>query len=66
MGIEGRLKRLEAANPKLCEARPCKGPITMSQERLLEDGTVEITHYEGGSEEAERIRQEAQQRGPAS
>jgi hypothetical protein len=33
--------------------------------RLLEDGTVEIIHYEGGSEEAERIRQEARQGGPA-
>jgi hypothetical protein len=33
--------------------------------RLLEDGTVETIHYEGGSEEAERIRQEATQRGPA-
>jgi hypothetical protein len=33
--------------------------------RLLEDGTVETIHYEGGSEEAERIRQEAKQRGPA-
>jgi hypothetical protein len=38
----------------------------VEEHRLLEDGTVEITHYEGGSEEAERIRQEAQQRGPAS
>jgi hypothetical protein len=34
--------------------------------RLLEDGTVETIHYEGGSEEAERIRQEARQRGPAA
>jgi hypothetical protein len=32
--------------------------------RLLEDGTVETIHYEGGSEEAERIRQEARQGGP--
>jgi hypothetical protein len=32
--------------------------------RLLEDGTVEPIHHEGGSEEAERIRQEAKQRGP--
>src|SRR5918994_7356272 len=31
--------------------------------RLLEDGTVETIHYEGGSEEAEWIRQEARQRG---
>jgi hypothetical protein len=30
--------------------------------RLLEDGTVETIHYEGGSEEAERIRQEVEQR----
>ena len=29
--------------------------------RLLEDGTVETIHYEGGSEEAERIRREAKQ-----
>jgi hypothetical protein len=34
--------------------------------RLLEDGTVETIRYEGESEEAERIRQEARQRGPAS
>src|SRR5215210_7987717 len=33
--------------------------------RLLEDGTVETAHYEGGSEEALRIRQEAKQGGPA-
>jgi hypothetical protein len=33
--------------------------------RLLEDGTVETIHDEGGSEEAERIRQEARQGGPA-
>ena len=32
--------------------------------RLLEDGTVETIHHEGGSEEAERIRQEARQGGP--
>ena len=29
--------------------------------RLLEDGTLETTHYEGGSEEAERIWQETRQ-----
>ena len=29
--------------------------------RLLEDGTVEPIHHEGGSEEAERIRREARQ-----
>jgi hypothetical protein len=33
--------------------------------RLLEGGTVEITRFEGGSEEALRIRQEARQQGPA-
>ena len=38
----------------------------VDEHRLLEDGTVESTHYEGGSEEAERIRHEARQRGPAS
>jgi hypothetical protein len=37
----------------------------VDEHRLLEDGTVETTHYEGGSEEALRIRQEAQQRGTA-
>jgi hypothetical protein len=31
--------------------------------RLLGDGTVEITHHEGGSEEAEAIRQAARQQG---
>jgi hypothetical protein len=35
------------------------------EHRLLEDGTVESTHHEGGSEEAERIRREMQQQGPA-
>ena len=33
--------------------------------QLLKDGTVETTRFEGGSEEALRIRQEAQQRGAA-
>jgi Sulfotransferase family len=33
--------------------------------RLLEDGTAKITRFEGGSEEALRIRQEARQRGAA-
>jgi hypothetical protein len=33
--------------------------------RLLEDGTAKITRFEGGSEEALRIRQEVQQRGAA-
>jgi len=37
----------------------------VEENRLLEDGTAETIHYEGGSEEAERIRQEATQRGPA-
>ncbi len=32
--------------------------------RLLEDGTVETVRHEGGSEEAERIRREARERGP--
>jgi hypothetical protein len=36
------------------------------EHRLLEDGRVETTHYEGGSEEALRIRQEARQREPSS
>jgi len=38
----------------------------VDEHRLLEDGTVATTHYEGGSKEAERIREEARQRGPAS
>jgi hypothetical protein len=37
----------------------------VDEHRLLEDGTVETIHYERGSEEAERIRQEAKQGGPA-
>jgi len=37
----------------------------VEENRLLEDGTVETIHYEGGTEEAERMRQEATQRGPA-
>ena len=55
------------------------GPITMSvgvicPEKdggwvevytLLEDGTVEKVRHEGGSEEAERIRREARERGPS-
>lgn len=32
--------------------------------RLLEDGTIETVRHEGGSEEAERIRCEARERGP--
>ena len=38
----------------------------VDEHRLLEDDTVETIHYEGGSEEAEAIRQEARQRGPAA
>jgi hypothetical protein len=37
----------------------------VDEHRLLEDGTVQSTHYEGDSEEALRIRREAQQRGTA-
>ena len=37
----------------------------VDEHRLLEDGTVETIHYERGSEEAERIRQETKQGGPA-
>lgn len=33
--------------------------------KLEEDGTVTKVHHEGGSEEAERIREEARSRGPA-
>ena len=33
--------------------------------RLLEDGTVEITRFEGGSEEALQILEEARRQGPA-
>ena len=43
MGIEDRLRRLEDANPDLCEGRPCKGPITTSQRRLLPSGDVEVS-----------------------
>ncbi len=35
------------------------------EHRLLADGTVETTFYEGGSEEAERIRTEIRQQGSA-
>jgi hypothetical protein len=37
----------------------------VDEHRLRLDGTVETIHYEGGSEDAERIRQEAQQQGAA-
>lgn len=43
MAIEDRLRRLEDANPDLCESRPCKGPITMTQRRLMPDGSVEVS-----------------------
>jgi hypothetical protein len=43
VAIEDRLRRLEHANPDLCERRPCKGPITMSQRRLLPSGDVEVS-----------------------
>jgi hypothetical protein len=35
------------------------------EHRLLENGTAKTTFYEGGSEEAERIRAEIRQQGPA-
>jgi hypothetical protein len=37
----------------------------VDEHRLPLDGTVESIHHEGGSEEAERIRREMQQQGPA-
>ena len=43
MGIEDRLRRLEAANRDLCEQRPCQEPVAMSQKRLMPDGTVEVS-----------------------
>ena len=43
MGIEDRLQRLEAANPDLCEQRPCQEPVAMTQKRLMPDGTVEVS-----------------------
>jgi hypothetical protein len=43
VGIEERLQRLEAANPDLCEQRPCKGPVAMTQKRLMPNGTVEVS-----------------------
>jgi hypothetical protein len=43
VGIEERLQRLEAANPDLCEQRPCKEPVAMTQKRLMPDGTVEVS-----------------------
>ncbi len=43
MGIEERLQQLEAANPDLCEQRPCQEPVAMTQKRLMPDGTVEVS-----------------------
>jgi hypothetical protein len=43
VGIEERLRKLEAANPVVCEQRPCKGPITTTQKRLKPDGTMEVS-----------------------
>jgi hypothetical protein len=31
VGREERLQRLEASNPDLCEQRPCKGPVAITQ-----------------------------------
>jgi hypothetical protein len=43
MAIEDRLRRLEEANPDLCEGRPCRGPIVFTQRRLTPDGSVEVS-----------------------
>jgi hypothetical protein len=43
VGIEDRLQRLEAANPDLCEQRPCKGPVAVTQKRIMPDGSVEVS-----------------------
>ena len=43
MAIEDRLRRLEDANPDLCEQRPCQEPVAMTQKRLMPDGTVEVS-----------------------
>jgi hypothetical protein len=37
--VEGRVEELKVA---LCP-KPCKGPITMSQRRLMPDGSVEVS-----------------------
>jgi hypothetical protein len=37
--VEGRVEDLKIA---LCP-KPCKGPITMSQRRLMPDGSVEVS-----------------------
>jgi hypothetical protein len=43
MAIEDRLRRLEDANPDLCEGRPCRGLIVFTQRRLMPDGRVEVS-----------------------
>jgi hypothetical protein len=43
VGIEERLRKLEAANPDLCEQRPCQEPVAMTQKRLMPDGSVEVS-----------------------
>ena len=37
------MQQLEAANPDLCEQRPCQGPVAMTQKRLMPDGTLEVS-----------------------
>ena len=37
------MRRLEAANPDLCEQRSCQEPVAMTQKRLMPDGTVEVS-----------------------
>ncbi len=37
------MQQLEAANPDLCEQRPCQEPVAMTQKRLMPDGTVEVS-----------------------
>jgi len=74
------LKAVRAATPESRQRfEERHAPITMraliieggfegawvEEHRLLEDGTVETIFHEGGSEEAERIRLEAQKQGPA-
>ena len=43
MRIEERLQQLEAANPDLCEQRPCTEPVAITQKRLLPSGVVEVS-----------------------
>jgi hypothetical protein len=40
VGIEDCLRRLEAANPDLCERRPCKGPITITEAEYIDGHEV--------------------------